>query len=215
MQIVTYSADQVWGLAVRADTINEGYCKEGVWGQSDSGESKIIKTANKMLVKQWLRDDVQPNEAEITKGREYRAFFNTYTMKALMGGLSDFDKQALKIAQMEEFTGRNMLEFAIVSCLPSTARREQARTELKREVFASTQIKAQIGDEIVGDIEVVSSRYNVNYDKHKIVARMGESFVDFWFSKDFKPGDRARIKGKVKQLRGDLTTQLNYVKIRG
>lgn len=212
MQIVTYSADQVWGLAVRADTINEGYCKEGVWGQSDSGESKIIKTANKMLVKQWLRDDVQPNEAEIVKGREYRAFFNTYTMKALMGGLSDFDRQALKIAQMEEFTGRNLLEFAIVSCLPNTARREQARTEFKREVFASTQINAQVGDEIIGDIEVVSSRFNHEYNKHKIVARMGESFVDFWFSRTFNKGDQVRIKGKVKALRGDNTTQLNYVK---
>lgn len=212
MQIVTYSADQVWGLAVRADTINEGYCKEGVWGQSDSGESKQLKTANKMLVKQWLRDDVQPNEAEVIKGREYRAFFNTYTMKALMGGLSDFDRQALKIAQMDEFTGRNMLEFAVVSCLPSCARREQARTELKREVFASTQIQAQIGDVIVGDIEVVSSRFNPEYNKHKIVARMGESFVDFWFGNSANKGDLLRIKGKVKQLRGDLTTQLNFVK---
>ena len=208
-----YTADQVWGLAVRADTINEGYCKEAVWGYSDSGESKMLKTANKMLVKQWLRDNVQPTEAEVIKGQEYRRFFNGYTMKALMGQLSDFDRQALRIAQMDVFTGRNMLEFAVVSCLPATARREQARTDFKREVIASEQLVGNIGDEIVGEVEVIKSYFNQNYNKWRITARMGESYIDFWHKDDVK--GTLRIKGKIKNVRGDKTTQLNYVKIRG
>lgn len=208
-----YTADQVWGLAVRADTLNEGYCKEAVWGYSDSGESKIVKTANKMLVKQWLRDNVQPTEQEAAQGQEYRRFFNGYTMKALMGGLSDFDRQALRIAQMDTFTGRNMLEFAVVSCLPATARREQARTDLKREVIASEQLVGNIGDAIAGEITVVSCRFNPNYNKFRVQARMGEAFVDFWFSRELT--GTAMIQGKIKNVRGDKTTQLNYVKIRG
>lgn len=210
-----FTADQVWGLAVEADRINDGYLKEGVWGQSDSGESKIIKTANKMLVKQWLRENRQPSAEDTEKGREYRNFFNTYTMKALMGGLSDFDKQALRIAQMDTFTGKNMLEFAIVSCLPSTARREQARTDFKREVYSSEQLVGTVGEVVRGEIEVISSRYNVNYDKHKITARMGEAFIDFWFSKDLVKGATVTVQGKIKAVRGDKTTQLNFVKIRG
>ncbi len=210
-----FTADQVWGLAVEADRINSGYVKDAVWGQSDSGESKLIKQANKVMVKQWLRDNRQPSAEDAEKGREYRNFFNTYTMKALMGGLSDFDKQALRIAQMDVFTGKNMLEFAIVSCLPSTARREQERTELKREVYSSEQLVGNVGDVIRGDIEVISSRYNVNYNKHKIVARMGEAFVDFWFSQNLDKGAVRTVQGKIKAVRGDKTTQLNFVKIRG
>ena len=208
-----YTADQVWGLAVRADTVNEGYCKEGVWGQSDSGEDKLIKTANKMLVKQWLRDNVQPTEEEVVKGQEYRRFFSSYTLKAMMGGLNDFDKQALRIAQMDVFTNRNMLEFAVVSCLPATVRREQARTDFKRDLFASEQLTGNVGDMISGEITVVSSRFNANYNKFRIQARMGESFVDFWFSREL--AGTAYIKGKIKAVRGDKTTQLNFVKVRG
>ena len=208
-----FTADQVWGLAVRADTINEGYCKEAVWGYSDSGESKMLKNANKILVKQWLRDNVQPTEAEVAKGQEYRAYFNTFTLKALTGQINDFEKQAMKIAAMDEFTGRNLLEFAVISCLPSVARRDQARTELKREIYQSEQLVGNVGDVIVGDVSVLTCRFNVNYNKWKVQARMGESFVDFWFNSELK-GD-ARIKGKIKSVRGDKTTALNYVKIIG
>jgi len=65
----------------------------------------------------------------------------------------------------------------------------------------------------VGDITVISSRYNQNYNKYKINARMGESFIDFWFTKELS--GELRIKGKIKSVRSDKTTQLNYVKITG
>jgi hypothetical protein len=211
---VTFTADQVWSLAVAADRINEGYCKEDQWAYNATPPF-VQKKANKAMVKEWLRtnDFIEVTEADVIKGREYRSFFNTYTLKALTGTLSDFDKQALKIAQMETFTGRNLLEFAIVSCLPSTARREQARTELKREVYNSEQLKGNIGDTIVGDITVIQCRFNPNYNKFRIQARMGEAFVDFWFSQELT--GELRIKGKIKDVRGDKTTALNYVKVIG
>ena len=211
-----FTADQVWGLAVEADRINGGYSKDGE-GHNDyeAGQYVVTKEPNKKLVKQWLRENRQPSAEDAEKGREYRNFFNTYTLKALMGGLSDFDRQALRIAQMDAFTGKNMLEFAIISCLPSTARREQERTELKREVYSSEQLTGNIGEVVRGEIEVISSRFNVNYNKHKITARMGEAFVDFWFGKDLVKGARVTVQGKIKAVRGDKTTQLNFVKIRG
>jgi hypothetical protein len=207
-----FTADQVWGLAVRADIQNQGYCKESVWGQSDSGEDKIVKTANKVLVKQWLRDNVQPTNLEVELGQQYRRYFNGFTLKAITGKITDFEQQALRIAQMDEFTGRNLLEFAIVSCLPMAARRDQQRQELKRDIYASEQLIGDEGQIIVGDITVLQCRYNQNYNKFKIQARMGESFIDFWHTKELK--GELKIKGKIKQVRsGEKTTQLNYVKI--
>jgi hypothetical protein len=112
---------------------------------------------------------------------------------------------------MDTFTGRDLLEFAIISCLPSAARKDQKQTDLKRELYASTQLLGQIGDTIAGDITVISSRYNPNYNKFRVNARMGEAFVDFWFTRAVE--GEVRIKGKIKALRDDKSTQLNYVKL--
>jgi hypothetical protein len=40
---------------------------------------------------------------------------------------------------------------------------------------------------------------------------MGEAFVDFWFTRAVE--GEVRIKGKIKALRDDKSTQLNYVKL--
>jgi hypothetical protein len=210
-----FTADQVWGLAVQADRINGGYFKEDQFAREENGETVKVKTANKVMVKQWLREGLEAHVDDVEKGREYRKFFNGYTLKALMGGLSDFDRQALRIAQMDEFTGKNMLEFAIISCLPQSARREQERTELKRELFTSVQLEGNIGEVIRGDIEVVGCSSSSMYSKFKIKARMGEAFVDFWFGTPLDKGATRTVQAKIKAVRGDKTTALNYVKIRG
>ena len=205
-----FTAEQVWGLAVEADRINDGYLKEDLWDTAEAGVR--VKTANKVLVKQWLREERQPSAEDAEKGREYRTFFNTYTLKALMGNLSDFDRQALRIAQMDEFTGKNMLEFAIVSCLPSVMIRDQSRNELAREVRGSTQLTGAVGDKIQGEIEVVKCYYSKDYDKFRVTAKLVDSFVDFWYNSNLEAGQKLSIKAKIKSVRGDNTTQLNFVK---
>jgi hypothetical protein len=208
-----FTASQVWGCAVAADRINGGYVKEPVWDFEQT--PAVVKTdANKLMVKQWLRTGnfALVTDADIAAGEALRNFFNGYTLKALTGNISDFDKQALRIAQMDVFTGKNMLEFAIISCLPSAARRENDRTELKREIYHSDQLSGDVGDAVVADLEVISCSYSQMYNKFKVVGRMNESIVDFWYNSALDKGLNIRIKGKIKQHRGNNTTQLNYVK---
>ena len=209
-----FTADQVWGLAVAADRINEGYFKEQQWGQSDSGESKLLKEANKAMVKQWLRTNnfTAATAADVEKGREIRNYFNGFLLKQISGKINDFEQQALKIAQMDEFTGKNMLEFAIVSCLPSVMLRDQSKNELAREVRNSTQLQGNPGDKIQGEIEIVKCYYSQEYNKYRITAKLVDSFVDFWYNTNMDAGDRVSIKAKIKSVRGDNTTQLNFVK---
>ena len=207
---MTFTADQVWGLAVRADTQNDRYLKEDRRSY-DNETVTVTHTANKTLVKRWLTENIQPNDQEIQKGQEYRKFFNSFTLKALMGGLSDFERQALRIAQMDEFKSNNLLEFALVSCLPAAARREQARTDLKREVFSSAQLAGDTGDKVSGEIRVITCNYSQNYARYRVTAQLNESFVDFWFPTELK--GTAKITAKIKQQRSDNTTQLNYVKV--
>ena len=212
-----FTADQVWGLAVAADRVNGGYFKEPVWTQPDNdltGPMVLVKDANKLLVKQWLRTNnfTVATEADIEKGREVRNYFNGFLLKQISGKINEFEQQALRIAQMDEFTGRNMLEFAIVSCLPSVMIRDQSRNELAREVRASTQLQGAVGDKIQGEIEIVKSYYSQEYNKFRITAKLVDSFVDFWYNTNIDAGSRVSIKAKIKSVRGDNTTQLNFVK---
>lgn len=204
-----YTADQVWGLAVRADSLNGEYLKEDRWAYEPT--THRTHTANKTLVKQWLREGEVPTEQEVTTGQQYRRSFNAYTLRAMMGKLNDFERQALRIAQMDQFESNHMLEFAIVSCLPSISRRDQARTELKREVFTSTQIAGQPGDRVAGMARIVSCNWSQNYGRYRITAQIEESFVDFWSSEKIE--GTVAIRAKIKNQRVDNTTQLNYVKV--
>ena len=208
-----FTADQIWGLAVAADRINGGYFKEDVYVYE--GECRKMTTqANKMMVKQWLREGAftEASEADIEQGRVIRNYFNGFLLKQISGKINEFEQQALRIAQMDEFTGRNMLEFAIVSCLPRVMIRDQSRNELAREVRGSTQLTGAVGDKIQGEIEVVKCYYSKDYDKYRVTAKLVDSFVDFWYNSNLEAGQKLSIKAKIKSVRGDNTTQLNFVK---
>jgi len=211
-----FTADQVWGCAAAAQRINDGYFKEPLWSQvADLTEPKLLKQTNKALVKGWLRDEdySQITAADIAAGQTARNHFKSYTFLAIAGRLNEFQTTAMQLAAKEEFTGRDIYDFAVISCLPSVAVRDVANSELRREIYTSDQLQGAVGDAVVGDITVINSRFNPDYAKHKITARMGESFVDFWFGQELK--GELRIKGKIKTQRGNKTTQLNYVKISG
>jgi hypothetical protein len=212
--MTTFTADQVWACAAAAQRINGDYIKDPVY-DFEVDQKNPIKQANKAMVKEWLRSNNfgQLTEADYAAGRTARDHFKSYTLLMIAGKLNEFQQTALKIASKDEFTGRDMYDFAVVSCLPSVATRDQQRTDLKRELYASEQLIGDVGEAVVGTITVVSSRFNPNYSKFKVVARMGESFIDFWHAAELT--GELRIKGKIKSIRGDKTTQLNYVKIIG
>jgi hypothetical protein len=209
-----FTADQVWACAVAADRINGGYLKEPIY-DFNVDQREPVKQANKAIVKGWLRENnfAAVTEEDHVKGREIRNFFNGLTLKVLSGKINDFERQALRIAQKDEFTGRDMLDFAVISCLPAAMLREQSRKELASEIRSSTQLAAAVGDKVQGEAEVIKSYYSKEYNKYRITAKLGDSYVDFWFGKDLE--GTVGIKGKVKAQRGDLTTQLNFVKITG
>ena len=208
-----FTADQVWGLAVAADRINGGYFKEDVYVLENECQKRVTQ-ANKLMVKQWLREGSfsEATAEDMAKGQEIRNYFNGFLLKQISGKINDFEQQALRIAQMDEFTGKHMLEFAIVSCLPSVMLRDQSRNELAREVRASTQLTGAVGDKIQGEIEVVKCYYSKDYDKFRVTAKLVDSFVDFWYNSNLEAGQKLTIKAKIKSVRGDNTTQLNFVK---
>jgi hypothetical protein len=208
-----FTASHVWALAVAAQRINGDYLKEPVY-DFNVDQQNPVKEPNKVLVKKWLREGINPTtELDIAEGEECRNYIKGWLMRELAGKITDFERTALKIAQKDEFTNRDMYDFAVVACLPSSVARDRNHQEIKREVYHSEQLVGNVGDTILGEVTVVKSSFSQMYNKFKISGRMGESFIDFWFSKPLEGS--VRIKGKIKAVRGDKTTALNYVKITG
>jgi hypothetical protein len=206
-----FTADHVWGLAVAADRMNGGYVKADIYAEN---LDVVQKQANKTIVRGWLRNNQNPaTAADVERGREVRNYFNGYLLKQIAGKINDFEQTALRIAQMDEFTSKNLLEFSVVSCLPSVMLRDQERKELKNAISSSEQLQGDVGDKITGEIEVFKCEYNTTYDKFIIQARMGDSFVSFWFGS--RIDGAVTIRAKIKEQRGDNTTALNFVKIIG
>jgi hypothetical protein len=208
-----FTAEQVWGAVMAAHRINGGYIKEPVWDYNVDQRAPV-KDANKLMVKGWIRsNDLSKVTAEdIEKGMEVRNHFNSYMFLAIAGKLNDFQQQAYKIAQMTEFRSRDSLELAVASCLPMIYERDRARKEFMEQLRDSTQLTGEVGDKVEGEIVVLDTRYNVNFNKWKISAKMVDSYIDFWYNTNIAKGTAMRIKGKIKAVRGDNTTQLNYVK---
>lgn len=211
-----FDAETIWAAAVAIDRINGGYCKEEEFVRDAvTGEAKVTRVPNKVLLKRMLAnksyDDVTDDDRE--HARNLRHHFNSYLMKELSGKINDFERSVLRIAQMDEFNHRNLLEFAIISCLPNSHRREMKHKAYIQEVIESTPLEGQVGDTVVGDLIIVKCYYNENYCKYRVVGRFGESFVDFWYKDAMEVESTVKIRARIKQHRPDNTTQLNYVKI--
>lgn len=214
----TYSADIVWACAVAVDEFNQGYFKEDVWNINTENHF-LSKRANKKMVREMLAKEdyytiVEVTDEHIEEGRVLRNYFNGYLLREIAGKINDFEKQALKLAQQDEFTNRSILEFSIISCLPNSARADKKYNELKQEIYHSTPLVGNKGDEVIGELTITRSKYNHNYDRYSTAGRFGGSFVDFWFKKGFEVGEKVNIKGRIKAHRPDNTTQLHYVKIK-
>ena len=206
-----FTADHVWGLAVAADRMNGGYVKADVYAEN---LDVVQKQANKTMVKGWLRNGQNPaTAADVERGREVRNYFKGYLLKQIAGKINDFEATALGIAQLDEFHNKQLLEFAVISCLPSVMLRDQSRKELKNAISSSVQLAGEVGEKITGEIEVFKCDYQQTYDKFIIQARMGDSYVSFWFSS--RIDGAVTIRAKIKEQRGDNTTALNFVKIIG
>jgi len=207
-----FTADQVWACAAAAQRINGGYFKEPVYAKT---LDVVEKEANKALVKEWLRSGnfSQITAADTAEGIRARNHFKSYTLLAIAGRLNEFQETAMKLAAKEEFTGRDMYDFAVISCLPSVSLRDAANAELKREIYTSEQLQGAEGDRIQGEVTVINTRFNPDYNRFKVRGRMGESFVDFWFGSALE--GTVKIRAKIKNQRGDKTTALNYVKVLG
>ncbi len=206
------TADQVWGTAVAAHRLNNGYFKSDVW----NNETNSVETrSNKSLVKLWLagREPNPVTENDIEEGREVRRHFTGYLLLQLAGKINEFQRACLKAAQKDEFKDSDNYDFSVISCLPYIMLKDRENRKLMDAIRDSDQIAGDEGQAVKGDIKVLRTRWSLNVGKYYVTAAMANGYVNFWFARDLTVDGEYTIKGKIKQQRGDNTTQLNYVKI--
>lgn len=215
-----YSPEQIFGMAMAAHRINGAYLKENEYDIVDVlgyQEHRLRREANKIMIKRWVQsnDLAAVTEEDREKGAVIRNHFRGYMFLAIAGKLNDFQQQAYKISEKAEFSQYDSLELAIAASLPSIYERDRARKEFMEQLRASTQIRGAVGERVEGEITVLDSRFSLNYCKYRVQAKLGQSFVDFWYPTALAAGTTVKIRGKIKVHRDDRSTQLNYVKILG
>jgi hypothetical protein len=211
-------AEHVWALAVTADRINSGYVK---YDQRSADGLMVLREANKMMVRRWIREQYSPETTaeDIEEGRQVRDHYKSYMLLMLAGRCTEFQRQALKISQMDEFTDRNTLEFAIISCLPDVRRRDLRDREFTAQLRDSEPLPLGEKQRIAGRIQVLECRYSSNYDRYFVKARLEhqeqQNFVMFFCNNELPLDSQHEIKARVKRHNPDKSVWLNYVSITG
>jgi hypothetical protein len=203
---MTYSADQVWGLAVRADTLNDGYCKISIHTETED------KIANKILLKKWLIENIEATPEEVEAGQDYRKHFNCYLLTMLKRSLSGFEKMVVKTCNINEFTGSDTTEISIVSCLPKIAREERISINLNRELLYTSPISGDRGDKVGGTLNVTKSEWVEFYGKYAVGGWVDSHYVTFFTKEKYQADEKVVITGKIKKHQANNMSRLNYVK---
>ena len=207
---VNYNADDVWSAACAAQRINGSYIKLSMVSESDPATTKL---SNRMVVEQLLADTFIITDEDRVQGKKVRAFYQALTFKILQGRqLSDFDNNAMLIANREVITGN--YDVAVIASLPSCYERGVERQTAEQRVnFATGGFIGKASDKVKLEIEVIKCTYSHSYNVFFVTGITNQDQPVFFSYKDKVPtGDTMNIVGTVKAHRDNIT-QLNRVKV--
>ena len=208
--LVQHDADNVWSAACAAQRINGSYIKLSVISESDPATTKL---SNRMIVEQLLADLSGITDKDREQGKKVRAFYQAYTFKILQGKqLSDFDNNAMLIANREVITGN--YDVAVIASLPSCYERGVVRQSADQRVnFATGGFIGKANDKVTASIEVLKSVFSMKWNTNYVTGiTTDDQVVFFAYKESLDIGKVLNINGTVKAHR-DNSTQLNRVKV--
>lgn len=202
-----YATADVFAAACAAQRINGGYLK--ILPADAPEDAKI----NRNLMREILENTILIDDVDREHAAEVRRFFNGYTFRIMQGKvLSEFDSNALRLANSEEIKGN--YDLAIVASLPSCYVRGEARNVAERRIRESYgNYLATPGTKISAQLEVLKTIYSEKYQVFFVTGITSENNIVF-FSYKHRPtnGTFINVTGKVKAHR-DGSTQLSHTKV--
>lgn len=204
----------VWAAAEAAHRINGSYFKEDRY--DDNG---LVARSNKKMVQEYLslyQKDLGEfekivSDADFEKAREDRTYIRSWIMGQLSGSLNEFQKTALKLSSIEEFSIDDRYSINTVACLPRSAEIDRFQQRLKKEEKSSQPLPLREKDTFQGTATVLNSRYSNYYQVYIVEAKVEEKYmIRFSNKRDFLTGQQISIRGKVREFRDNVTV-LNRV----
>jgi hypothetical protein len=207
-----FSASQVWSAAYAAYRINNGYLK---YPEYNEDRTKLLKPANRDLVKLFLTDPSQITNEDQTSAVECRKHLaSMVTMAGLRGPLNDWDKTTARVCALDEISSN--YDIAIITALPKSYIQQQKRDDVKgRLARCETSFVGGVGEKVTLNIEVVENKYSLKYGTNYITGITTDNqAVFFSYRESVKIGAKLHITGTVKR-HGDRISQLTRVKVIG
>ena len=207
---VTYSANDVWAVACKAQRLNKEYIKFVPEGSK--------KETNREIMYRLLEEGSKHlTVADKNEGVKVRQHYQAMTFKLLTDDyVSEFDKTAMAIADRDLLDSK--LDIAIIASLPSAYTRANVRKVQDQEIAQATTDKSigKVKDRVDLKVTVLRSFLSHKWNCYFITAvTENEEVVFFGSSKiNSKIGDILDIRGTVKSHRSDdngMVTQLNRV----
>jgi len=207
---VTYSANDVWAVACKAQRLNKEYIKFVPEGSK--------KETNREIMYRLLEEGSKHlTVADKNEGVKVRQHYQAMTFKLLTDDyVSEFDKTAMSIADKDLLDSK--LDIAIIASLPSAYIRSNVRKVQDQTVAQATTDKmvGKIKDRVDLKVTVLKSFLSHKWNCYFITAVTENEEVVFFGSSKINPkiGDSLDIRGTVKSHRSDengMVTQLNRV----
>jgi len=207
---VTYSANDVWAVACKAQRLNKEYIKFVPEGSK--------KETNREIMYRLLEEGSKHlTVADKNEGVKVRQHYQAMTFKLLTDDyVSEFDKTAMAIADRDLLDSK--LDIAIIASLPSAYIRSNVRKVQDQTVAQATTDKmvGKIKDRVDLKVTVLKSFLSHKWSCYFITAVTENEEVVFFGSSKINPkiGDSLDIRGTVKSHRSDengMVTQLNRV----
>ena len=208
--VMTYSANDVWAVACKAQRLNKEYIKFVPEGSK--------KETNREIMYRLLEEGSKHlTVADKNEGVKVRQHYQAMTFKLLTDDyVSEFDKTAMAIADRDLLDSK--LDIAIIASLPSASTRANVRKVQDQEIAQATTDKSigKVKDRVDLKVTVLRSFLSHKWNCYFITAvTENEEVVFFGSSKiNSKIGDILDIRGTVKSHRSDdngMVTQLNRV----
>ena len=208
--VMTYSANDVWAVACKAQRLNKEYIKFVPEGSK--------KETNREIMYRLLEEGSKHlTVADKNEGVKVRQHYQAMTFKLLTDDyVSEFDKTAMSIADKDLLDSK--LDIAIIASLPSAYIRSNVRKVQDQTVAQATTDKmvGKIKDRVDLKVTVLKSFLSRKWNCYFITAVTENEEVVFFGSSKINPkiGDSLDIRGTVKSHRSDengMVTQLNRV----
>ena len=220
-----YPLQEVLAVAYAAQRINGQYKK---YTQRFSEPANQTQFSNKEIVKfhfgntEYHPDDwkgVQVVDQDYDMVKDTLEHFKTYTLKALSGELTEFQRDVYQIVS-NTMVPRNKLGLA--AYIPELISRDIKESKLKRLIRTEYRNSVHIGkekDNIEGNIKILRAKYSERWESWNYLADYMGNLVSFMKNIDLEEGKRYNVKAKVKDhvtnsMFGVDETRINYIKLK-